>query len=318
MINLGYYPAYGHRLKFAEGKRPRTILWQMDPLPAEDWPAEALDVGLKAARWKSRFALYQSSALPRWKKWGTLLRLREWANQQCSAPGFRKACRLINARSDGDLDWRQARGVMSNWRSIRDSHQAGWVDQYAMSTHQRVRFLAGRGISAHFIPVGTYEEMGRELGLPRHRPVGFLGNIRHNRRVQMLQRLRERLEARGIPLVQVVDNCHGQARCEWLNRTRILVSVHNFSWNPAWIRFLLAAMCGTLVVSEPMKDEHPMVAGVHYVAADLDDMPEVICQLLNEPEKIGRITAAAADLCHRELTLLRAVEKLASLVTTHT
>ena len=126
----------------------------------------------------------------------------------------------------------------------------------------------------------------------------------------MLERLGERLKEKGIPLPQVEKSCYGEQRCEWLNRTRVLVNLHNYSWNPAWIRFLMAARCRTLMVSEPMNDEHPMVAGVHYVAATLDEIPEVLCKLLEAPEKIDQITSAAAMLCQHELTLLHAVEKL--------
>ena len=143
--------------------------------------------------------------------------------------------------------------------------------------------------------------------------MGFLGSIRHGRRADLLECLDRRLKERGIPLNRQVKDCYGEERCEWLNRTRILVSLHKYSWNPAWIRFLIAAMCGTLVVSEPMNDEHPMIAGVHYIAATLDEMPEVVCKLLDDPEKVNQITAAASNLCHKELTLLHSVEELARL-----
>jgi hypothetical protein len=197
---------------------------------------------------------------------------------------------------------------------ILEGHSQRWVDHFVVSTNQRRRFLASRGIPAHFIPVGACEEMGRDLGRLRDIPVGFLGTAKYGRRAALLERLSGRLQEKGVQLTRVVAGCHGDKRCEWLNRTRILVNVHNYSWNPAWIRFLMAARCGTLVVSEPMNDEHPMVAGVHYADATVDEMPEVIRKLLDDPEKIRQITSAAADLCQHELTLLRAVKKLSGLV----
>jgi hypothetical protein len=188
------------------------------------------------------------------------------------------------------------------------------MDHLVVSTNQRRRFLGARDITSHFIPVGSHEGMGRNLGRIRDIPVGFLGRVKYGRRADMLEDLEKRLSEKGIPLARMVKDCYGEQRCEWLNRTRILVSVHNYSWNPAWIRFLIAASCGTLVVSEPMNDEHPMIAGVHYVAATLEEMPEVVCTLLDNPEKIKQITSAAAELCQTKLTLLRAVEKLSNLV----
>jgi hypothetical protein len=312
LINLSFFPEFCHKLRQCGERRPKTILWQMDPLPSSTWPAESIEAGLKAARWKSRFRLNQSSVMPRWKKIGTLFRLRHWASRQCSAPGFRKAWRLINDRHDG-LDWTEVRGVMSAWRVLADSHKEGWIDHYAMSTRQRFHFLARHGIASHFIPVGAYEEMGRNLGIPREQLVGFLGQTRYGRRAQILDTLRTQLRQCNVPLTLATGDCYGEKRIAWLNRTQILIHLHNLPWNPAWIRFLLAARCGTLVVSEPMDDEHPMIAGVHYIAARPEEMPEVICQLLKEPDKISRITSAASELCQRELTLLRAVEQLSGL-----
>jgi len=312
--NLANYPLYGRSLKTRGAQRPVTILWQMDPLPPENLPPDAEAAGLKACRWADRFRLYQSAAaMPRWKKLCTLFRLREWANKQCSAFGYRKASRLIKRQCGGDFDWPQIRGVMTSWRMILDSVNQGWLDHFVVSTNQRRRFLAGRGIPAYFIPVGAYDELGRNLGRSRDIPAGFLGSTKYGRRAVMLKNLGGRLQAKGIPLVQVVQGSHGEERCAWLNRVRILINLHNYSWNPAWIRFLMAARCGALVVSEPMNDEHPMQAGVHYIAATPDEMPEVICKLLDNPEKICQVANAAASLCQHELTLRRAVEQLTRL-----
>jgi len=312
LVNLDNFAAYCRRLSTARANRPAVVLWQMDPLLPEDTPPEAEAIGLRATRWKDRFRLHQSTAtMSRWKKLCTAVRLREWACKQFSAPGYRKAARLIKpGGTAGDFDWPQIRGAMGSWRRILDAHREGWVDQFLVSTDQRRRFLASRSIPSQFIPVGAHPGLGRDLGRPRDIPAGFLGNIKHGRRAALLDQLSQRLQAKGVPLARMVADCHGEQRCEWLNRTRILVNLHNFPWNPAWIRFLMAALCGTLVVSEPMNDEHPMQPGVHYVAATPEEMPEVILRLLGDPATVSRITRAAAELCRNELTLLRAVEKV--------
>ena len=310
LITLDDYPVYCRKLKHCGSQRPVTILWQIDPLPPEDSPPEAESAGLKASRWRDIFCLYQPTDMPRWKKLCTLYRLRIWGYNKFSAPGFRKASRIIKKHRGGDFEWMHIRGIMENWQSILDSHNGGWMDHFVVSTNQRRYFLMQRGISAHFVPVGAHEYMGRDLGLRRYILVGFLGSIRKGRRAALLESLGERLKEKGIPLIQVEKGFYGEQRCEWLNRTRILVNLYNYSWSSAWIRFLMAANCRTLVVSEPMIDEHPMIAGVHYVAATLDEMPEVICKLLDDPAKIDRITSAAYVLCRNELTLLHAVEKL--------
>jgi hypothetical protein len=310
LITLGDYPVYCQKLKHCSSQRPVTIFWQIDPLPPEDSPPEAESAGLKASRWRDFFCLYQPADMPRWKKLCTLYRLRVWGYKRCSSPGFRKACRIIKRNNGGDIHWTHIRGVMENWQSILDSYNGGWIDHFVVSTNQRKRFLMNRGITAHFVPVGAHEYMGCDLGLQRDIIVGFLGSpMKHGRRFAMLKSLRDRLNEKGIPLTQV-KGCLGGQRCKWLNRTRILINLYNYSWSSAWIRFLMAARCRALVVSEPMNDEHPMISGVHYISATLDEMPEVICKLLDDPVTTNRIISAAAMLCQNELTLLHSVEKL--------
>jgi hypothetical protein len=315
LINLANFPQYCHELKKHSKNRPVTVLWQMDPLPPENLTPEAEAAGLKASLWADRFGLHQSlSNMSRWEKLYRLVRLREWADKQCSASGYRKACRLIKFNGGGDFDWKQIRGVMMGWKRLLDSHQQGWVDHFIMSTNQRRRFLASRKIASEFIPVGAHEEMGRDLGLPRDIPVGFLGNIKHGRRAMMLERLEQRLQQNGITLNKMTQDCYGEKRCQWLNRTRILISLHNYSWNPAWIRFLLAAKCGTVIVSEPMNDEHPMVPGIHFISSTLEEMPDTILKLLNDSEKIQQVTKTAAELCDTELTLFQSMKKMSRFV----
>lgn len=314
LTNLGNYPIYGRWLQDCGGRRPATILWQLDPLPPEHLPPEAEAAGLKASRWRNRFCQHQSAAsMPRWKKICTLFRLREWTSKEFSAFGYRKVSRLMKVADGEPVDWKQIRGVMWSWHRILASHREGWLDHLVVSTHQRLRFLSSRGIKAHFVPMGAFEEMGRDLGCERDIPVGFLGVIKHGRRAVLLEQLRERLKEKGVSLDQMVQGCYGEKRCQWLNRTRILVSLHNYSWNPAWIRFLIAAKCGTLVVSEPMNDEHPMKAGIHYAAATLEEMPEIICGLLENPKKISELVKAAANICNHDLTLSRAMERISRL-----
>jgi hypothetical protein len=310
LITLGDYPMYCQKLRNCGTQRPVTILWQIDPLPPDDSPPEADDAGLKACRWRDFFGVRHPNSMPRWKKLCTLYRLRVWCYQKISALGFRRACRIIKQHRGGYIDWKQIRGVMENWQDILDSNNEGWIDHFVVSTNQRRIFLVKRGINAYFIPVGAYEYMGRDLEMKRDIQVGFLGSVKMGRRAAILDGLENRLKEKGITLVKVENGLHGERRCEWLNRTRILINLYNYSWSSAWTRFLMAAKCRTLIVSEPMNDEHPMVAGIHYVAATLDEMPEVICKLLNDPDKIDRITSAAAILCQNELNLLHEVDKI--------
>ncbi|MFO1513803.1 MAG: glycosyltransferase [Verrucomicrobiota bacterium] len=313
LVNLGNFSGYCDQLRRGHSRRPVVVVWQMDPLPPTALDPEAERIGLAAARWRRVFRLNRSAAaMTRWKKLATLIRLREWACKLCSAPGYRRAWQLMS-KTPGlydDFDWRQVRGVMQAWATIREAHADQWVDCFVMSTQQRQRFLASRGIAADFVPVGAYAETGRELGTPRDLAVAFLGSAKHGRRAARLAELGRSLQERGIVFQRIESNCYGEERTALLNRTHILVNLHNYPWSPAWIRFLMAASCGTLVVSEPTEDNQPFVAGQHYVAVTFEEMPDTIFRLFNDPGHCARITRAASALCRNELTLLNAVQSL--------
>ena len=313
LINLGNFPGYCDQLKRGVPRRPMVVLWQMDPLPPVGLDTEAERIGLAAARWKSILRLNRSAvAMPRWEKLLTLIRLREWAYKQFSAPGFRRSWQIMQKTPgmDHDFDWQQVRGVMKAWSIILEAHHGKWVDYLVPSTQQRQRFFNERGIMADFVPVGAYAEAGRELGTPRDIPVVFLGTAKHGRRAAMLDELGVFLQQRGIAFRRIESGCYGDERTALLNRTRILVNLHNYPWSPAWIRFLMASACGTLVVSEPTEDDRPFVAGQHYVAATLAEMPDTIVRLLADPEHCARIAQAASGLCRTELTLENSVQSL--------
>jgi hypothetical protein len=63
LTNLVNYPVYCHRLRRSGSQRPIIILWQMDPLPPENLPAEAEAIGLKASRWRDRFWRQSAAAI---------------------------------------------------------------------------------------------------------------------------------------------------------------------------------------------------------------------------------------------------------------
>ena len=181
LINLGQFSRI---LRPIEAGRCRVgrrwLLWQMDPLPPVGLDPEAERIGLAASRWKSILRLNRSAAaMPRWEKLLTLIRLREWAYKQFSAPGFRRSWRIMQNTPgmDHDFDWQQVRGVMKAWSIIREAHHGNWVDYFVASTQQRQRFFNERGIMADFVPVGAYAEAGRGTG----NTAGYPGRIPWNR-----------------------------------------------------------------------------------------------------------------------------------------
>ena len=94
-----------------------------------------------------------------------------------------------------------------------------------MQTLDRREFLAERGISAHWVPLGYDASRGYDMGLPRDIGVLFLGTLNVPRRRQILERLRSRgvnLAVMGSPSDPA---CWGENRTRLLNRTKILLNL---------------------------------------------------------------------------------------------
>jgi len=318
VLNLANFGAYGQALRARRHRRPEVIAWLMDPLPPPSLSAEAERIGLAAARWQDRLRIRQPRRhIPAARRVVTLHKFRQWLYKQVSRPGFRRTAQLLQRGTPelADLDWRQMRGVLHHWECLRRARAEGWLDHCVVSTLQRQRFLETRDWPATFVPVGAYAELGRRLDGARDLDVLFLGSTHRNRRVALLQPLQAELGRRGVSIMQVGGACFGEERTRLLNRARILVNFHNFSWNPAWMRFVMASLCGAVVVSEPTIDDRPFRAGEHYIAATPAAMPDVICRLLEREPERRAIAAAAHELCKTSLTMHRSVTQICALIT---
>lgn len=317
MNNLADFGIYRKMLANRKQK-PVTAVWMRETLPPESTPAEAESLGLSAARWHYRLGLhYPKDRLTPLQKFLTLRNLRQWAYKQLSGVGYRRACRLITNADPllSETHWALIRGAMQNWECLLRTRRQGWLEHCIVSTQQRQRFLQARGWQTPFVPVGSYARNGRQLGLQRDIDVAFLGYLRKDRRVRLLDQLERDLSARGINIKVITGNCFGEDRTRLLNRTKILLMLHQYPWSPAWDRFVLAAQCGTCVVSEPMPDDAPFQAGIHYAAAECSEMPALIkCLVHNEAER-NQLVEAASRLCTENLTLHNSVRKIANIIT---
>jgi hypothetical protein len=317
LTNCANFPAYSRLLRGAGTARPTVLVWQMDPLPPNRLPPLAETLIERATLWRTRLGLAtRPNATSRWRRLITARRLRGRLYRFLSGFSYRAACRVMGQFGglDAELDWTQIRGTAEAWVDLRQGLEGAWIDHLAVSTRQRQRFLAERGIPAPFIPVGSCPELGNPMDLARDVEVLFIGRVKHGPRASKLVRIARDLAAEGILLRQITADCYGTERTRWLNRSHLVLNLHNYPWSPAWIRFVMAALCGAVVVSEPSEDQEPFVAGRHYAAAPAAQLPETIRVLLNDPAGCAGIRSAAAELCRDSLTMLDSVGRLCSLI----
>lgn len=313
MENVADFGCY--RLHFATrpAERPVTAVWMLETLPPDCLDAETERIGCRAAQWNERLGLVRpKSRDSAWRRRVTLRGFRQWLYKFVSGFGFRRVRRRLIERDATLIDdgWKQFRGAMLNWHVLRQARSAGWLDHCLVSTQQRQRFLADRGWRAPFVPVGWHPANGRLLDLKRDIDVLFLGYLRNDRRRRHLDRLERELAERGIALTRVTGGCFGEDRVQLLNRTRTVLMLHQYSWSPAWIRFMFAGSCGACVVSEPIADNQPFRRDVHRVEAPVAEMPAVIGALLADEARRSAIALEAHRFCQTRLTMENSVREI--------
>ena len=315
--NLADFGLYCSQLAGATKRRPVTAVWMLETLPPESLSERAEAIGLASSQWYYRLGLQRPKrGLTALQKLVSLRNARQWLYKQLSGAGHQRACRLMLAEDPrlADTHWSQVGGALQNWERLRRARMEGWLDHCIVSTQQRQRFLHKRGWPVPFVPVGSQAGESCRRDGPRDLDVVFLGYLRRDRRVNLLGKLKQELAGRQIGLEVVTNHCFGETRTRLLSRTRILLMLHQYSWSPAWIRFVQAGMSGACVVSEPMVDDQPFQPGVHYAAAPCDALPELIERLLGDASERERLAAAAFKLCTTSLTMHHSVRQLVELI----
>jgi hypothetical protein len=209
---------------------------------------------------------------------------------------------------------RRGTDVYTNYRTIRELHRKAIINQLVVTTRGRQDFLAERGIASEWVPLGYAPHHGRSLELNRDIDVLFLGVAHVPRR----QRILKRMESMGLQVVAKGDwhapDCWGEARTRLLNRTKILLNFPRTEGEMSGLRFILGMSNKALVVSEPVYRPDPYTVGTHFLSAAIDDIPDLVGHYLKNEGARAKITEAAFEHLHREVTLERMAEQLVGLL----
>ena len=85
----------------------------------------------------------------------------------------------------------------------------------------------------------------------------------------------------------------------------MVLNVGRSPGNFVGLRLVLAIAAGAVVVSEPMADPFPFVAGVHFVQAPLDGLLDAARELCADEPRRRRIAEAGQELLTSELSMGR-------------
>lgn len=162
--------------------------------------------------------------------------------------------------------------------------------------------LAAEGLEARHLRLGGVPSMAAPP-VERDLDLLFLGG-RTDRRAARLAELAPVLWDRTADLRMfsfsrpVHDDTPGLVfgadKYRLLARARVLLNIHRDDRSPGyfeWARMVEAMANGCCIVTEPVADHAPFVAGEHFVASD--DLAAEVEALLDDPERAARVGAAA-------------------------
>lgn len=187
----------------------------------------------------------------------------------------------------GDLHWMKRQGILS---------------LLTISSLWTADYLRERGFEPLVLPPSVLE--GEDLKLERDIPVLWLGKTGSSRRARVLNQIRADLRARGVEMkvIDGVENPYvfGNDRTVILNRTKVVLNIMREKWDDNSMRYILAAPCRALIVSEPTLMHSPFLPGIHLVEAPIEKIADTICYYLDHDEERLEITARAFELVTQE------------------
>ena len=200
-------------------------------------------------------------------------------------------------------------------RNLREVGRLGRAaDRLVVTSRDRRAVLLDHGLTADAVPFGYAAAVAGPLAPPERgdRDLTFvsLGNL--HSRLAGRRAVVERWRA-GEPRLHVIDGAWGAERNDLLRRSRIVLNVARMPGEFVGIRLVLALAAGSVVVSEPMNDPYPFVAGEHFVEAPLDALLEAARELEADERRRRRIAAAGQALLATDLSMARCLSRVLGL-----
>jgi hypothetical protein len=175
------------------------------------------------------------------------------------------------------------------------------------------RSACGIGALTPGVPLGYHEAMGERLDLPRDIDVLFLGALagRQKSAIAFLRRNGINVEARGSWSGR---DTWGSSRTELINRAKILLNLQRFPGQFSGYRLVLGMGNGAMVISEPMYDSSPFVAGKHFVSVDLEKMPAAIRSYLKDDSAREQFARDGHRFVTQDLRMEDSIRKVVALM----
>lgn len=195
------------------------------------------------------------------------------------------------------------------------AYRKGWIDLLADVSAVYAQRFNQHGLPTLFAPFGSHPAWHQDMHLERDIDVLWMGKWGSQRRKNILQRLRQELQANGVN-IYMADNVekpfiYGVERTRFLNRAKITLNLLRTWYDENSLRFCLAAPNRSLCMSEPLLNHVPHYqVGKHYISAPIDQLTDTILYYLKNEDERQAITTQAHALLTQELTMQKSISRI--------
>ncbi len=207
-----------------------------------------------------------------------------------------------------------------NFLAIRGASRLGLFDRVLVFTRRKADFLRARGIDAEYLPLGHHPVWGwtdADDPAPRDIDVLFLGML-HGRRQTIMDDIQARLAPSGVRVQTNYDfnpsGAWGDERNALLRRAKVFLSIYRYPGDGSGMRFSMGMGNGALVISEPVADPDPFVAGRDFVQAPVPALTDAILRALSDPSARLAMCRAAQDCLRARYSLQGSAERILALL----
>lgn len=190
-------------------------------------------------------------------------------------------------------------------RNLREVGElARTADRVVVTSRDRRAALLDHGVKAYAVPYGYAAGVAGPITPPDvgSRDITFVSLARSHSRMARRREILERWRV-DEPRLHFLDGVWGAERGDLLRRSKIVLNVCRLPGDFVGVRLVLAMAAGAVVVSEPLTDPFPFVAGVHFVEAPLEGLLDAARDLEADEPRRRRIAAAGQSLLADELSM---------------
>jgi hypothetical protein len=303
------FPAFANLLAESD-RRPKVVLWHLQPLPPPMLTQRASDLGerLLTARWESLLGQWAEPLGLVLPPQGRMRRIL----QRLLAVAVRREFERFGGAEYGNVGWDDLSMIFEEaaWLDANLARDNAWIDVVACNTPTRVAFLRQCGIPARFIPLGFHRAWGELPNDDRDIDVLFVGSLHAPSRRALVPDVLRQLAGWGYRTRRVDLFPVGKERTDLLQRARVVLNVLRFPWEFPGPRLFSSAACGALCVSDEAVQNEPFEPGLHFVRSPRARMAESIGWYLNNESERRRRAALALQSFTADLPLAGSVARL--------